>query len=393
MQDHIADIIKYEGDNTTFVWKHPIEDFNTGTQLIVHESQEAVFFINGQALDLFGAGRYTLETQNIPLVSKFLNKPTGDQTPFHCEVYFINKTEQMAIKWGTDSKVEYVEPTYKFPLQIGASGEMSLRVENSRQLLVKVVGTETVITQQSLVAKFRAFLMARIKPYLATLIKSEQINIFEIDEHLLKMSETLKAQIAPDFLDYGVELERFFLTTIVKPEDDRAYQKFKELHFRQYADVAEARLRQQTGIIEQETQAQRMIIEAQGISQKRTIEGYTYQDERGFDVAERVASNEAVGQMTNLGVGLGAMAGIGGTVGGMVGGVMQNTLGDFGANAPQEQPPQAPAPSTPEPAASSSPAPNGLSDIDARLAKLELLKGKIPDEMYDKKMQEILESI
>ena len=59
----IADIIKYEGDNSTFIWKHPCEDFNTTTQLIVHESQEAIFFMNGQALDLFGAGRYTLETQ------------------------------------------------------------------------------------------------------------------------------------------------------------------------------------------------------------------------------------------------------------------------------------------------------------------------------------------
>ena len=66
----IADIIKYEGDNSTFIWKHPCEDFNTTTQLIVHESQEAIFFMNGQALDLFGPGRHTLETQNIPLLKK-----------------------------------------------------------------------------------------------------------------------------------------------------------------------------------------------------------------------------------------------------------------------------------------------------------------------------------
>ena len=71
----LVDIIKYEGDNSTFVWKHPCEDFNSLTQLIVHESQEAVFFMNGQALDLFGAGRYTLETQNIPKLGKamFMN--------------------------------------------------------------------------------------------------------------------------------------------------------------------------------------------------------------------------------------------------------------------------------------------------------------------------------
>ena len=64
----IFQIIKYEGDNSTFIWKHPCEDFNTGTQLIVHESQEAVFFLNGQALDSFGAGRYTHKPENIPLL-------------------------------------------------------------------------------------------------------------------------------------------------------------------------------------------------------------------------------------------------------------------------------------------------------------------------------------
>ena len=74
----IAEIIKYEGDNSTFVWKHPCEDFNTTTQLIVHESQEAILFLNGQALDLFGPGRHTLETQNIPLLRRIINIDNGN---------------------------------------------------------------------------------------------------------------------------------------------------------------------------------------------------------------------------------------------------------------------------------------------------------------------------
>jgi len=249
----------------------------------------------------------------------------------------------MAIKWGTDSKLEYMEPTYNFPIQLGASGEMSLRAEDSRRLLINVVGTERGISQQSLVQKFRAFLLTRVKNHLASFIKNEKINIFEIDEHLLRISEALHKLFTKDFSDYGVALERFFVTTIVKPEDDRAYQKFKELHFRQYADVAEAKIRQQVGLVDQETQARRMVIEAQGIAQKRTLEGYSYQDERGFDVAERVASNEAVGQMSNLGIGFGMMTGIGGAVGPVVGGVVQNAMGAMGAmgavgamsNAPQ----------------------------------------------------------
>lgn len=322
----IADIIKYEGDNSTFIWKHPCEDFNSLTQLIVHESQEAIFFMNGQALDLFGAGRYTLETQNIPLLGKVLNRATGDKSPFHCEVYFINKTEQMSIKWGTDSKVQYIEPTYGFPISIGASGEMSLRAENARKLLVKLVGTEKYLGQQKLVSFFRAFLMTRVKTYIAQAMKNNAINIFEIDENLTVFSDSIKKMLVGDFAEYGVALEQFFITNIAKPDGERQYEKFKELHFRQYADVAEAKLRQQIGVIDAQTEAQKTVIASQAIATKRAQEGYTYQQERGFDVAEKVAQNEAVGQMTNLGVGLGTMAGVGGVVGGVVGGAVNDAL-------------------------------------------------------------------
>ena len=322
----IADVIKYEGDNTTFIWKHPLEDFNWGSQLIVHESQEAVLFMSGQALDSFGPGLHLLETQNMPIAGGFFNRATDDRTPFHCEVYFINKTEQMAIKWGTDTKMEYVEPTYAFPLQIGACGEMNVRLEDGRKLLINVVGTEKTFTQAQLVQKFRAFLLMRLKPYMVNYIKENRISIFEIDEHLQTMSDSIKASLATDFHSYGLSLEQFFITTVLKPEDDRNYRRFKEIHFRNYADVAEAKLRQQVGVIDQQTAAQRMVIEAQGIAQKRSIEGYTYQDERGFDVAERVASNQAVGQMTNLGIGMGMISGIGNTIGNQVGGMVQNAL-------------------------------------------------------------------
>ena len=325
---NIADIIKYEGDNSTFIWKHPLEDFNSLTQLIVHESQEAIFFMNGQALDLFGPGRYTLETQNIPKIGKFLSRTTGGETPFHCEVYFINKTEQMAVKWGTDSKVQYVEPTYGFPIALGASGEMSLRAEDSRKLLIKLIGTENYLGREKMISFFRSFLMTRVKTYMAQYMKNNAVSVFEIDEHLTAFSQALHEQLIPDFADYGVALERFFVTNVVKPDGDRQYEKFKELHFRQYADLAEAKLRQQTDLIHAQTEAQKVIIDSQAQATKRVQEGYTYQQERGFDVASEVARNEAVGQFTNMGVGLGTMAGVGGVVGGMVGTMMNDAMGN-----------------------------------------------------------------
>lgn len=356
----LAKIIKYEGDNTTFVWKSPIEDFNTLSQLIVHQSQEAVFYKNGQALDLFGPGKYTLDTQNIPILRRFLNLPTGGKTPFHCEVYFVNKTQQMAIKWGTDSQVQYMEPTYKFPLQIGCSGEMTLSVSDSRRLLVKIVGTEKGLTQAELVQKFRAYLMSKIKPYIALTMQTAEFSIFEVDAHMDEISSALKEKLMPDFTEYGISLDKFFVTTIAKPDGESAYEKFKDLHIRQYSDVAEAQLKQKVDIIEQQTEAQKLVIESQAIAQKRAQEGYTYQQERGFDVARDLAQNEASGDMTNLGIGLGMMGGVAKTMGDIMG----DTLGATTNNLQQSD--------------------NGMDAFKLKLEKLKLMKesGLLSDEEF-----------
>jgi len=310
----IASVIKYEGDNTTFIWKHPIEDFNTKTQLIVHESQEAIFFMNGQALDSFGPGRHTLQTENIPFIRQFYHFITGDE-PFHCEVYFINKACQMAIRWGTDSKIQYLEPEYGFPVEIGACGEMALQVREGRKLLLKLVGTGNIFSREELIKVFRAFLMVKIKPYIANLIKEKKISIFEIDGQLDMMSSELLQMLAPDFAEYGLQLDKFFLTSILKPNGERTFERFKELHFRKYADVAEAELKQQVELIDQTTEAKKRVIEAQSIAQKRQIEGYTYQEERSFDVNEKMVQNEGIGEFTSAGIGIGLISGIGNSVG------------------------------------------------------------------------------
>lgn len=110
----IQEVIKCEGENSVLIYKHPAEDFNTMSQLIVHESQEAVFFSDGQALDSFRARRYTLETKNIPLISKLRNLVSGGVSPFHTEVYFINLATMMDIPWGTPSQVTVRDPNYGY---------------------------------------------------------------------------------------------------------------------------------------------------------------------------------------------------------------------------------------------------------------------------------------
>ena len=232
------DIIKYEGDNDTFIWKHPCEDFNALTQLIVHESQEAIFMADGQALDTFGAGRHTLETKNIPLLRRLVNIPTDGETPFHCEVFFINKTVQMAIKWGTDSKIRFIEPTMGIPVEIGACGELNLMVADSRKLLLKLVGTTSGIAwgdsgagfTKSIQNCFRPLISTAVKAHLVNAIKSKNISLLEIDENLEVLSEVLRENVTPGFEEYGLTIPQLYITNVLLPENDPNFRRLKDLY-------------------------------------------------------------------------------------------------------------------------------------------------------------------
>lgn len=254
--DGLASVIKYEGDNSTFIWKHPITDFNYGSQLIVHESQEAVFFRDGQALDLFGPGRYTLATQRLPMLDKIYQLPTDSDATFHSEVYFINKTVQMGIKWGTPDKVRFLDPLTGVPLELGASGEMNIQVSDSRKLLVKLVGTMKGISWEegpgmtkSLQASFRPLITSAVKTNLSSVIKNEGIDLLEIDEKLQLISDHLREKMLPGFEEYGLTVPQFYVTNIVLPDDDPNFQSIRDLHLvnlkkREYQAVADMKVAQ-----------------------------------------------------------------------------------------------------------------------------------------------------
>lgn len=290
VKDGGISVIQYEGDNTTFVWKHPIENFNWGSQLIVHESQEAIFFFNGQALDTFSKpGRYTLETENLPIMKKVYDLPTGKQNAFHAEVYFINKTVQMGVKWGTDSRVRFSDPATGIPLDIGASGEMNLQVSDGRKLLLKLVGTTGGLSQADILGVsprnpdsvaehavrydkdgravqadayanernrrldrqnggwasglrgfFRPMIMTAVKSNLAAAIKTQRIDILEIDERLEELSESLREKISPKFEEYGLFVPQLYVTNVSLPEDDVNFGKIRELRSASFLGRREA---------------------------------------------------------------------------------------------------------------------------------------------------------
>jgi len=258
MMTNTIDIISFEDngekdDKQIIVYKHPCEDFCTGTQLIVNESQEAIFFMNGRAMDTFPPGKHTLETQNLPLLGSIFHLGK-DRTPFHCSVYFINKIGHIGLKWGTSQSniVEYQDPVYHFPLRLAAHGEMHFTIEDSRKLMMQIVGTGPCLTKRDLSGIIRDLLMMRFKNYMATLMTENNICIFQIDSYLEAISETLCNVLKEDFYEFGIGLERFLVVGFQKPEDDSNYQRFRDLFFRQYADVTEAKLRQQVRSIEQE---------------------------------------------------------------------------------------------------------------------------------------------
>lgn len=346
-RDGLASIIKYEGDNETLVWKHPIEDFNLGSQLIVHESQEAIFFRDGQALDLFGPGRYTLETQQLPILEKLYQLPTDTEGTFHSEVYFINCTTQMGIKWGTDSKVRLFDPMTGMHIELGASGEFSIRVTNSRKLLLKLIGTTGELKQDAILGGsgkglFRSLVMTQVKSYLAAAIRENSINVLEIDERLLELSDALRERINSRLAEYGLEMPEFFVSRVVTPDDDPNFRKMKEQFAEQYLGVRQEQIRKNVAVaeaerkaVEAQTAAQMKIIGAQGDAEALKIQkqaeaeayrmqaaaeaeemrmkGYTYQQETARKVGLEAMQNGITG--TGVAGGLGELAGLGVTLG------------------------------------------------------------------------------
>ncbi len=355
IREGAASIIKYEGDNNTFVWKHPIENFNAGSQLIVHESQEAIFFRDGQALDLFGPGRYTLSTQSLPLMNQIYRLPTGDDNAtFHSEVYFINLTTFMTNKWGTDSKVRILDPKTGIPVSIGARGEFTIRVCDSRRVLLRLVGTTKGLVMNpvdeegarasgvsAMLDYFRSMIMMKVKSYLGEVIRKQEIHILEIDEHMEAISQVLCKRINTGLEEYGLTMPEFIIEGFVTPENDpsdptyRSYMEMKELYAKRYLNVQKEVIGKETAqaaherkMVEAQTVAQEKLIAAQADAEayrlraaaeaaEMQMKGYTYQQETARKVGLEAMQNGITGSegggfsdIAGLGVTLGAMGSV-----------------------------------------------------------------------------------
>lgn len=280
----VVEVVKYDGSPDVFAWKYPNSELGTWTQLIVNESQEAILFKGGKVCDVFQAGRYTLSTENIPILNNLVNLPFGGRSPFTAEVWYINKIFALDIKWGTTSPIQLQDPKYKIFVPVRAFGQFGIQVEDSQKFLIRLVGTLPQFDKNSILKYFRGVYLTKAKDAISSYFIHKKISILEINAYLDEVSVFLQERIAPTFAEYGIKLTSFYINDINMPESDNAVKQLKKA----LAKRAEM-----------------------------DIVGYSYQQERSFDTLESATANSdsMQGNFIETGIGLGMGVGVGGTIG------------------------------------------------------------------------------
>ena len=222
-----ADIIKYNGDAGVFAWKYPDESLSTGDRLVVNEAQEALLFKDGMALDLYPGGKYILDTENMPLLSRVQKLPFRGRATFTAELWFINKAYTLDIKWGTTSPIQIQDPQYGIFVPLRAYGMFGVRIAESKRFLVKLVGVMPVFDREHLMSYFRGVYMTKVKDSLSSYLVHKKVGILEINAYLEELSDHMQEKISGVFEDYGIELVSFYVNDISVPEGDPAVWKLK----------------------------------------------------------------------------------------------------------------------------------------------------------------------
>ena len=299
--------------------KNPAKSDELGnwTQLIVRENQEAILFRDGQALDLFRAGRHSLSTDNIPMLRRLLNIPTGGESAFKAGVWFVNKVNVLDIKWGTPTPILLKDPEYQIPIYVRAFGQFGLRVSESRQFVLKLAGNKTELTRSDIESYFKGLILSKMGDMISTYIAHKKINVFEINAYLEDMSNEAVDKIRAEFMNFGIEPLNFYFGSVNVLDDDEGIKKLKS---------------------------------AMSERASMNVIGYNYQQQRSFDVLEAAAKNEGGSSLLGAGVGLGAGMGMAGPIGQMAAQMNQYINPTATPPAPPAAP--APTPTTPTPTSS-----------------------------------------
>lgn len=286
----LIDVIEYEGNGDVLVYKYPRSDFSTLSQLIVRESQEVILYKDGRMLDAFLPGKYTLHTGNIPLLSKLINLPFGGNSPFKCDVFFVNKTIAMDYKWGTKTQTRVMDMHYQLMLDIGASGVVGIKVRNPYELMMKIVGTQSELRAESCLQFFRENISAKVKEYLGKVMRKPEMDFLLLETCLSDFSEAVKNQLNELFLDIGVELYNFVISSIQVPPEQ--YAVIQQGQYEIQRALYASRIKK----IEAQGDAEAQVIRSQGKAQSRQAEGYNWADEQIAEITKIYAQNAQMGE-------------------------------------------------------------------------------------------------
>ncbi len=207
----------FDTDGRQLVHRIPEEgsaDIKMGSQLIIRESQAAVFFRDGKGLDVLGPGRHTLSTLNLPILTKVLSLPWGFTSPFRAEVYFVNLKVFTDLKWGTKEPVAFKDKELGL-VRLRAFGIFTTRITQPLLFVNTLVGTQGAYTSDQVEAYVREVIVSRLNDFLGEHLDT----IFQLPKQYDEIGVAVKTRLQDDFRRYGLELIDFFINAITPPPD------------------------------------------------------------------------------------------------------------------------------------------------------------------------------
>ncbi|MCP4583302.1 MAG: SPFH domain-containing protein [candidate division Zixibacteria bacterium] len=189
-------------------------DIKLGAQLIVRDSQSAVFFKSGRAYDVVGAGRHTLTSLNVPLLTRALSLPWNFKSPIRCEVYFINHKVFTNLKWGTKDPVAFRDKELGL-VRLRGYGTYTCRITQPLLFLNSLVGREARFSTDDISDYLRDVIVSRVNDMFGEKLET----IFDLPAQFDELGNDIKLRISNDFTKYGLELIDFFVTSITPPDE------------------------------------------------------------------------------------------------------------------------------------------------------------------------------